>query len=67
MSKESENFFNFVNENFNVGGAASRIINNILCFVDERYTNNKEKIEVLWELLDGTIGLKKDEIEVFFS
>ena len=66
MSKESENFYTFVNNTFNVDGAAARIIHNILCFVDDRYTSNKEKVEILWELLDGTIGIEKKEIEHFY-
>lgn len=66
MSEESNNFYAYVVENFSVGGAAARIISNILCFVDDRYLDNKEKITVLWELLDGTIGLEKDEIEKFY-
>lgn len=57
-----EEFMQYINENFNISGEASSLINNILIFVEENYTEEDEQYRVLSDLLDGTIGLTDNEI-----
>lgn len=58
-----EQFFNYILENFNISGAAGRLIDNILQFVETRYTDENEQYNALCSLLDGTIGLTYNEIK----
>ena len=58
-----EEFFNYINENFNISGEAGRLINNILYFVEANYPEENEQYRVLCNLLDETIGLTDNEIK----
>lgn len=57
-----EQFYNYIVENFNISGEAKRLINSILHFVEENYTEENEQYRALCDLLDGTIGLSDKEI-----
>ena len=56
-------FQQYINDNFDISGEASRLINNILDFVEEVYPEENEQYNVLCSLLDGTIGLTDNEIK----
>jgi hypothetical protein len=56
-------FMEYIRDNFNVDGATQRLINNILYFVENNYSDENEQYKVLCELLDGTIGLTDNEIK----
>lgn len=56
-SMNKEEFYNYILENFSIGGEAARLINNILQFVESNYPNENEQYRALCSLLDGTIGL----------
>ena len=58
-----EEFMEYIRENFNVNGTTQRLINNILCFVENNYPEENEQYRVLCSLLDGTIGLTSNEIK----
>lgn len=57
-----EQFYQYILDNFSISGEAGRLINNILHFVEENYTEENEQYRVLCDLLDGTIGLSDMEI-----
>ena len=57
-----EQFYQYILDNFNISGEATRLINNILHFVEENYTDENEQYMALCDLLDGTIGLSDAEI-----
>ena len=56
-----EEFLEFVRKNFNIGGAAMRIIDNILQYA-ERIVDLDERREFLNDTLMGTIGLTEEEV-----
>lgn len=58
-----EQFYQYILDNFSISGEAGRLINNILHFVEENYTEENEQYRVLCDLLDGTIGLSDAEIK----
>lgn len=58
-----EEFYNYILENFTLSGEASRLINNILCFVESNYPDENDQYNALCSLLDGTIGLTDNEIK----
>ena len=57
-----EQFYQYILDNFNISGEAARLINNILHFVEENYTDENEQYKALCDLLDSTIGLSDAEI-----
>lgn len=58
-----EQFYQYILDNFNISGEAGRLIDNILEFVDNYYSNDKEEqFRALQFLLDG-IGLEDEELE----
>ena len=57
-----EQFYQYILDNFSISGEAARLINNILHFVEENYTDENEQYKALCDLLDGTIGLSDAEI-----
>lgn len=62
-SMNRDQFYNYIVENFTVSGEAERLIDNILQFVEAHYTTKSEQYNALCNLLDGTIGLKGNEIK----
>ena len=58
-----EQFYQYILDNFSISGEAGRLINNILHFVEENYTEENEQYRVLCDLLDWTIGLSDAEIK----
>lgn len=57
-----EEFMEYIRENFNISCEARRLINNILLFVENTYSDEIEQYKALCDLLDGTIGLSDNEI-----
>lgn len=55
-----EKAFEWLLEEFNIEGAAARIIRNILEYADR--LDGDEQYDFLTEMLDGTIGLSDREI-----
>lgn len=58
MNKEE--FYDYIQAQFNIDGTASRLISNILDFAEGMDANDQYR--VLTALLDGTIGLTDAEI-----
>lgn len=56
-----EEFLEFVSKNFNIGGAAMRLIDNILQYA-ERIVDLDERQKFLNDTLMGTIGLTEEEV-----
>lgn len=59
-----EEFLEFVSKNFNIGGDAMRLIDNILQYA-ERIVDLDERREFLNDTLMGTIGLTKRKSQKF--
>ncbi len=62
-SMNREQFYNYIVENFTIGGEARKLIYNILRFVESRYPEENEQYNALCSLLDGTVGLTDNEIK----
>lgn len=58
-------FMQFIDYEFNIEGATSRLIDNCIEFVKEHHQD--DFVNKLYELLDNTIGIEKDEIEKFYK
>lgn len=57
---DKERLLQYIQEHFTVSGEASRLIFNIAWFV--AYQTEEEQPELLWALLDGTIGIEREEL-----
>lgn len=57
-----EELESILEENFNITGESYRLISNILDFVSNNATNENEQYNMLYNLLDGTIGLSDMEL-----
>lgn len=55
-------FLLYIEENFNITGESYRLISNILDFVSNNATNENEHYNMLYNFLDGTIGLSDMEL-----
>ena len=60
VTADMEKAFEWLLEQFNLEGAAARIVRNILEYADRM--DGDEQYEFLTEMLDGTIGLSDREI-----
>ena len=61
MNKEQ--FFEYIQKNFNIDGASQRLIWNILSYIEVNYPEENEQYNALVSLLDGTIGLEDRELK----
>lgn len=61
MNKQQ--FFEYIQENFNIDGASQRLIWNILSYIEANYPEENEQYNALVSLLDGTIGLEDRELK----
>lgn len=62
---ERNEFFMYIEHEFYIDGASIRLISKCIEFVEEYHKN--DFINKLYELLDNTIGIEKDEIERFYK
>ena len=60
VTAEMEKAYEWMLEQFNIGGAAARIVHNILHYADR--LGGDEQYDFLTEMLDGTVGLSDREI-----
>ena len=60
VTADMEKAFEWLLEQFNLEGAAARIVRNILEYADRM--DGDEQYDFLTEMLDGTIGLSDREI-----
>lgn len=57
-------FYEYILDHYNIGGTTSRLIKNILNFVDDMSLSTQEDAQnLLKELLLGAFGLEEHEIE----
>lgn len=61
MNKQQ--FFEYIQKNFNIDGASQRLIWNILSYIEANYPEKNEQYNALVSLLDGTIGLEDRELK----
>lgn len=54
----------YIEENFTVDSATIRLIDNICVFVECNYTSRAAQRGALYDLLDNTIGLTDNEIDL---
>lgn len=57
---DKERLLQYIQDHFTVSGEASRLIFNIVWFV--ACQTEGEQPMLLWALLDGTIGIERDEL-----
>ena len=57
---DKQEFLMFIDENFDIDGAAKRLISNILDYAES--LPHEEQYQFLISMLDGTIGLSEAEI-----
>ena len=67
MTKDQEimdryQFFNYILANFNISSEASRLIENILIYIESACLTEKEQHRILNQLLCGAIGISDEEI-----
>ena len=61
----SREFYDYIIDNFGLGGAASRLVHNIITYVDELgFTDQKDVHHHLTTLLGGAFGLDSQEIKL---
>lgn len=60
MNKDQ--FIEYIEKNFDIDGAAVRLISNILDYVESNSKDTDDQYNMLCDLLDGTIGLSDAEI-----
>lgn len=58
---DRKEFVQYIQENFNISGEASRLIDNVLYYVEKNVPKG-DQYNALRFLLDGTIGLENEEI-----
>ena len=58
--KHKDGLYNYIIKNFNISPEAARLIDNILCFVEENI-EEMYQYDVLCDFLE-TIGLEREEI-----
>ena len=61
MNKQQ--FFEYIQENFNIDGASQRLIWNILSYIEANYPEENEQYNALCSLFDNTIGLTDSELK----
>jgi hypothetical protein len=59
-----QGFYNYILENYTLDGVACRLLNNILCYAEERAMHGDDLYNYLTEMLDGTMGLSDREIKL---
>ena len=57
---DKERLMEYIRKNFTLSGEAFRLISNIIQFVACK--TEDEQPMLLWALLDGTIGIERDEL-----
>jgi len=58
-------FYDYIVEHFNLGGPACRLIGNILAYIEaQQFEDEAEAQRHLWLILNGAIGLTRQEIEM---
>ena len=57
---DKERLMEYIRKNFTLSGEAFRLISNIIQFV--ACQTEDEQPMLLWALLDGTIGIERDEL-----
>ena len=57
---DKERLLEYIRDHFTISGEASRLIFNIVWFV--ACQTEEEQPKLLWTLLDGTIGIERDEL-----
>lgn len=54
-------FLQYIFDNFNVAGEFTRMLVNVISYA-EGFDDPEEGLDFLCDMLDGTIGIRKDEI-----
>ena len=63
---EAEELYDYIQENFTLDGTASRLVRNILDYVDaENFVDAEDAQMHLWSLLNGAFGLTVKEVSQY--
>ena len=59
-------FYNYIIENFNLDGTSSRLVRNVIEYVEAQdFVSNLEVHDHLTALLDGAFGIEEHEIQQY--
>ena len=65
---DEREFYDYIQENFTLGGTASRLVHNIIEYVkDQKFTDAEDAHTHLKSLLDGAFGIEEHEIKQYRS
>ena len=63
---DSNEFYDYIIENFNLGGTASRLVSNIIEYIrDQEFIDAEDAQAHLKYLLDGAFGIEEREIKLY--
>ena len=63
---DTREFYDYLQENFTLGGTSSRLIRNILEYVErEDFVDAEDARAHLWHLLGGAFGLEEREVQQY--
>lgn len=60
----TDEFLEYIHENFNISVEAHRLIKNILNYIAAQCVDREEQYILAFALLDGTIGLEEEELRM---
>lgn len=56
------NFYNYVLDNYSIGGVAARFLDNIVLYANENFDSMNEKADFIMEIVGDNIGMDRSEI-----
>ena len=59
---DTQEFLDYVSENFDISGEAYRLIGNIVSYIAQNFIDEDDQYNAACALLDGTIGLTDNEL-----
>jgi len=63
---DTQEFYNYIQEQFHLGGAAGRLVLNIIKYVEEQgFVGAEDARAHLLSLLDGTFGIEEHEVYLY--
>jgi len=63
---DSQEFYDYIIDNFNLGGTASRLVSNIVEYVkNQDFVEAEDAQHHLKSLLDGAFGIEEHEIKLY--
>ncbi len=55
-------FIEYLKEEYEISGEAWRMIQNTIAFAKKHFTDNEARVDYLWSMLEGTIGIPEEVV-----